>query len=105
MVLGGVACVGNETRLVDCQSAAIPSCSHSDDAGVLCKAECKMKCNLRGIPFSTQVVYNNHSTIRITSCKIIINMSVDVSFKISLSSEVTHAQTMIKCLQVISWCR
>ena len=53
MALGGVACVGNETRLVDCQSAAIPSCSHSDDAGVLCKAECKMKYNLRDTLFYT----------------------------------------------------
>jgi len=46
MALGDVACVGNETRLIDCQSAAMPSCSHSDDAGVLCKTECKMKCSL-----------------------------------------------------------
>ena len=52
MALGDVACVGNETRLIDCQSAAIPSCSHSDDAGVLCKAECKMKCNLRDTLFN-----------------------------------------------------
>ena len=40
MTLGDVACVGNETRLVDCQSAAVPSCGHSDDAGASCKADC-----------------------------------------------------------------
>ena len=42
VVLDNVACVGNESRLVDCQYTAIHNCSHSDDAGVSCKRECEL---------------------------------------------------------------
>ena len=41
VVLDDVACVGNESRLVDCQYTVIHNCSHSEDAGVSCKRECK----------------------------------------------------------------
>jgi len=41
IVLDDVACVGNETRLVDCQFTATHNCVHSEDAGASCKAECK----------------------------------------------------------------
>ena len=41
VVLDDVACVGDESRLVDCQYTAIHNCSHSEDAGVSCKHECK----------------------------------------------------------------
>ena len=40
-LLGDVDCVGNETRLVDCQYTATPNCIHGEDAGVSCKRECK----------------------------------------------------------------
>ena len=38
-----MACVGNESRLVDCQYTAIHNCLHSEDAGISCKAECEFK--------------------------------------------------------------
>ena len=42
IVLDDVACVGNESRLVDCQSTSIHNCVHSEDAGASCKAECML---------------------------------------------------------------
>ena len=47
VVLDDVTCVGNESRLVGCQYTANNDCTHSEDAGISCKAECKcmiMKC-------------------------------------------------------------
>ena len=41
IVLDDVTCVGNESRLVDCQYTANHSCVHSEDAGISCKHECK----------------------------------------------------------------
>ena len=41
VVLDDVACVGNESRLVDCQYTANNNCTHTEDAGISCKAECK----------------------------------------------------------------
>ena len=36
-----VRCIGNETRLTDCLHRGIAShdCSHSEDAGVVCRGE------------------------------------------------------------------
>ena len=36
ILLGNLGCYGNETRLVDCPSGSVSSCSHSEDAGVRC---------------------------------------------------------------------
>ena len=36
IVLNHVQCTGSETRLIDCPSEAVTSCSHSEDAGVRC---------------------------------------------------------------------
>ena len=41
ILLDDVACVGNESRLVDCQYTAIHNCVHNKDAGISCKHECK----------------------------------------------------------------
>ena len=41
IVLDDVACVGNESRLMDCQYTANHNCLHSEDAGISCKTECK----------------------------------------------------------------
>ena len=41
ILLGGVACVGNEGRLVDCRYTATPNCIHGEDASVSCITECK----------------------------------------------------------------
>ena len=41
IVLDDVACVGNESRLVDCQYNATHNCVHNKDAGISCKHECK----------------------------------------------------------------
>ncbi len=35
-MLGNLGCLGNETRLVDCPSGDVSSCTHSEDAGVRC---------------------------------------------------------------------
>ena len=40
ILLDDVACVGNESRLLDCQYTSIHNCVHSEDAGISCKAEC-----------------------------------------------------------------
>ena len=36
IALNNVQCAGTETRLVDCTSGTVSSCSHSEDAGVRC---------------------------------------------------------------------
>ena len=41
ILLDNVACVGNESRLVDCLYSPIHNCLHSEDAGASCKAECE----------------------------------------------------------------
>ena len=41
ILLDDVACVGNESRLVDCQYTSVHNCAHIEDAGASCKAECK----------------------------------------------------------------
>ena len=41
IVLDDVACVGNETRLVDCRYNGTHNCAHTEDAGASCKVECK----------------------------------------------------------------
>ena len=39
--LDNVACVGNESRLLDCQYTANHNCSHLQDVGVVCNRTCK----------------------------------------------------------------
>ena len=36
ILLDDVACLGNETKLVNCDFDGIPFCTHSEDAGVIC---------------------------------------------------------------------
>ena len=39
IALNNVQCAGTETRLVDCTSSIVSSCSHFDDAGVRCQMQ------------------------------------------------------------------
>ena len=41
ILLDDVACVGNETRLVDCQHTTNHNCVHGEDVGVMCNRTCK----------------------------------------------------------------
>lgn len=41
ILLRAVACVGNESKLVDCQYTANHNCSHLQDVGVVCNRTCK----------------------------------------------------------------
>lgn len=43
ILLNNVDCVGNESRLVDCQYTATPNCAHGEDAGVVCNRTCKQR--------------------------------------------------------------
>ena len=45
ILLDDVQCLGTETRLVDCPSSAIGihNCAHSEDAGVTCLSEYKIR--------------------------------------------------------------
>ena len=45
-------CVGNESRLVDCQYTVVSNCSLNQDAGISCKDECEFNCVLPS--FSTR---------------------------------------------------
>ena len=42
ILLNQLACLGNETRLVDCQSTSTSQCTHSEDAGVRCLLQTSM---------------------------------------------------------------
>ena len=45
ILLDDVACVGNESRLVDCHYTANHNCSHLQDVGVVCNRTCmKQSC-------------------------------------------------------------
>ena len=39
-------CVGNESRLLDCQYTVVYNCSHDEDAGISCKDECEFSCTI-----------------------------------------------------------
>ena len=39
IALSHVACTGSESRLLDCSSGAIGSCTHAEDAGVICHTQ------------------------------------------------------------------
>ena len=41
ILLDDVACVGNESRLLDCQYTSNHNCGHSEDVGVVCNRTCK----------------------------------------------------------------
>ena len=41
ILLDDVACVGNETRLVDCRYTSNHNCGHSEDVGVVCNRTCE----------------------------------------------------------------
>ena len=43
ILLDNVACTGNEARLFDCPNngIGIHNCLHSEDAGVVCRRDCK----------------------------------------------------------------
>ena len=41
ILLDDVACVGNESRLVDCQYTDNHNCGHNEDISVLCNRTCK----------------------------------------------------------------
>ena len=51
IVLNHVGCTGSETRLIDCPSEAVTSCSHSEDAGVRCLPKTGYFANLKYYPF------------------------------------------------------
>ena len=52
--LDNVFCMGNETRLTDCQHQGIAShdCSHSEDAGVVCSGEYTNTCHTSALSLS-----------------------------------------------------
>ncbi len=39
IVLNAVGCTGSERRLLDCPSDVIGSCTHVEDAGVICHSQ------------------------------------------------------------------
>ena len=41
ILLDDVACVGNESRLLDCPYTSNHNCGHSEDVGVVCNRTCK----------------------------------------------------------------
>ena len=42
ILLSDLRCFGNETRLSDCPSGSVTSCSHAEDAGVRCRLRTSM---------------------------------------------------------------
>ena len=44
ITLGSLQCTGSETRLADCLSGDISTCTHAHDAGVMCRTSMSRVC-------------------------------------------------------------
>jgi len=84
IVLDDVACVGNESRLVDCQYTANHNCFHSEDAGISCKAECKcMTINSHYMHSHYSCSYSNE-TYNVNEIEIIVFYLLQRAYHIQL---------------------
>ena len=65
--LDNVVCIGNETRVYDCQNTgiAVHNCSHLEDVGVRCQIECKQQFDTTWLCLIKVCVY---SLIQISQC-------------------------------------